>query len=139
MPKYEARFESTYSAVGPARRCIVNFAKSSGFFGQALHEIESAAGEALANAVEHGHTEAGGFTVKCAFENGCLVIDIHDQGRGFANWNESEPVPPRPVGTRGYGIFIMRRFMDTVSYTDGGRHLRLTKRLAANSRSPGFA
>jgi anti-sigma regulatory factor (Ser/Thr protein kinase) len=94
-----------------------------------------AVGEAVANAIEHGRS-AGMFSVECQFEAGSIIIEVADEGRGFAEWQQvetarsgirRETLGPNDIPMRGFGIKIMHEMMDKVSYHDGGRRVRLVK------------
>lgn len=131
MTEYSGKFPSTYVSVARARHAVVQYAACRGFTGEALDDIESSVGEALANAAEHGHADAGTIAVSATMQDGLLVIDIKDSGRGFAPG--VRVVNERILGEspRGFGIFIMRELMDVVEYSDHGSRLRLMKRLSA--------
>jgi anti-sigma regulatory factor (Ser/Thr protein kinase) len=124
-------FPSTYASVSRARHSIVQYAASRGLSGESLNDLESAVGEALANAAEHGHSESGTIAVTASVTDGLLVIEIKDSGLGFAH-AESRVQPPHVLGEslRGFGIFIMRELMDVVEYSERGSCLRLMKRLS---------
>lgn len=110
-----------------------------GFAEGALSDIEFAAGEAIANAVEHGHKAASAFTLRCKFVDDCLTIEIEDNGPGFATWKQSrERAEQRhqelrndgaPTPVRGFGTLLIYRLMDDVEYEDHGRRVRMRKRL----------
>jgi len=129
---YRRRFTSTYESVGTARREIVAFAAANGFAGTALDDIESAVGEALANAAEHGHRAGGEITVNAKISERAFVVEIEDRGPGFARWNASGSERPGPTAARGFGIFLMRELMDEVDYSSNGACVRLVKRLGGS-------
>ena len=98
-----------------------------GFPQQQLSDIETAIGEALANAAEHGHRVESRFDVRIFVERAMLVIEVQDDGAGFvAQPLDDEPVHDAP---RGFGIYLMRHLMDEVDYNAGGTCVRLAKRL----------
>ncbi len=134
---YRGRFRGTPRSVRAARRTIVDFARGCGFGGEELNDIATAAGEALANALEHGNRFGGFIGVLCAFKEGMLTIEIRDQGQGFAS-GAVEDAGTRDLhgATRGFGISIMHRLMDEVHFNCAGKHVvRLTKRLSACATS----
>jgi anti-sigma regulatory factor (Ser/Thr protein kinase) len=101
-----------------------------GFRDTALRDVESAAGEALANAAEHGDREASsGFDVLATFDGMRLVIEIKDHGTGFDSTTALENAAPDAAGNRGFGIYLMRTLMDEVAYSDRGSCIHLVKRL----------
>ena len=90
-------------------------------------DMEVAAGEAVANAVEHGHRDRpdGVITLRAATEGATLRLCICDTGR----WKAPDPVPD---GRRGRGISLMHALMDDVaveSRADG-----TTVRMSVNLR-----
>jgi anti-sigma regulatory factor (Ser/Thr protein kinase) len=110
-----------------ARRGLREFAARCGFERPALDDIESAAGEALANAVEHGHNAEKGIVVKARSIASGMLIEIHDNGPGFTG--DLRTRNGRRLMPRGYGIRLMTTLMDAVEFTDNGRCVRLTKYL----------
>jgi len=56
----------------------MGFATLCGFSRSACLDIESAVGEACANAVEHGYTRTRGFCVACGFDQGVLSVEVRD-------------------------------------------------------------
>jgi anti-sigma regulatory factor (Ser/Thr protein kinase) len=110
---------------------VVEFARRCGFVDQLLDDIEAAVGEGLANAVEHGHRDDGGFEVSARRDGEVLVVEIKDSGRGFDHATVCAGAPPPVEALRGFGTFIMRELMDDVGYTEFGTRLRLIKRLPA--------
>ena len=84
MQTYRASHPRGYSSVRQARSALSQFAATCGFGGTPLSDVVSAAGEALANAAEHGDRDAAqGFDVLATFDDGRLVIEIKDHGTGF--------------------------------------------------------
>ena len=99
-----------------------------GFADQMLSDVETAIGEALANAVEHGHRAGSDIQVRIFVERAMVVIEVRDDGTGFI----SQDVPAASPGydvPRGFGIYLMRHLMDQVEFTMSGTCVRLAKRL----------
>jgi serine/threonine-protein kinase RsbW len=125
--KYRADFGSDIRNVALARQGIAGFATSCGFSESEVADIRLAAGEALSNAVEHGGgAAAGSFSVTCAYDGRELAIEIRDAGTGFPAPCEMASVEPDHRG-RGFGIFLMRRLMDDVSFSRNGTVVRLIR------------
>jgi serine/threonine-protein kinase RsbW len=132
---YRAAFTSEIRNVALARRGIAAFAVTCGFPEAEVADIRLAAGEALSNAVEHGRTmHSPGFNVSCKFDGNELMIEIRDRGHGFPTPCEQASVEPDHRG-RGFGIFLMRRLMDTVTFARNGTVVRLVRRIPATTRS----
>jgi anti-sigma regulatory factor (Ser/Thr protein kinase) len=129
MLTYRASLPRGLGAVRQARRAVIDFAAQCGFDDGILDDVESAVGEALANAAEHGDC-AEGFDVTATFENAKLVIEVKDHGIGFDCGAALERAnTPDASGSRGFGIFLMRTLMDEVAYSDCGSRIQLIKRL----------
>lgn len=95
--------------------------------GDDLIGFELASGEALANCVEHGGGPS--LSVRCWFDQGRLIAEIRHEGEGF---DPPDPILAPPEGApRGYGLFIMHEVLDAVEFLEGGRGLRLVKKLQA--------
>jgi anti-sigma regulatory factor (Ser/Thr protein kinase) len=144
---YSARFASDARSLRTARHAVRTFATACGLTEAEIHDVVLAAGEALANAVEHGRS-LGAFSVECRFLEGTLSIEVADEGRGFADWHQvqaarrgfsSDASQAGAVPVRGFGIKIMYEMMDEVTYQDGGRKVRLVKHraLAKSEESTG--
>jgi serine/threonine-protein kinase RsbW len=136
LSRFAARFASDRSAVASARRAVVDFARAAGFSGEELWDIESAVGEALANAVEHGHSVGATVEVRCAMRGNALVIEVKDEGTGFARRRNHGLLKASGSYERGYGIYIIKSLMDDVSYSEQGTRVKLVKRRAGDRRNP---
>ncbi len=142
MRTFKARYRSEPPSVAVARRAVSDFARVCGFDRSALADIESAVGEALANAVEHGHRDDGWFRVFCEFEAETLVTEVKDLGSGF-DFHQPIAMDAAELRPRGFGRTIMRACMDDVHYADGGTRVRLVKRACSaegiSAREPAMA
>jgi anti-sigma regulatory factor (Ser/Thr protein kinase) len=127
--RYEGSFPASPIGARQARCAVTAFAKVL-LRGRDLTDFESAIGEVLANAVEHG----GGtrITVECYVHSGRVVAEIQDYGAGFLPPEAIKP--PTGGALRGYGLFIVHRLLDKVEYLDNGCRLRLVK---SSSRESG--
>ena len=97
--------------------------------------IEMALTEALANAVIHGNHESPDKTVvvicRCAM-NGEVSITVRDEGEGFNSQSLQDPTDPkRLLLNHGRGIYLMHALMDEVCFEEGGRVVRMRKRLGS--------
>lgn len=130
--EFRARFPNTRRAAASARRSLIAHLAGLGFPPAELADIETAVGEALANAAEHGHRAESGFEVRFSIDNDRVVIEVQDEGGGFAAAPPSQS-PPHDA-PRGFGIFLMRNLMDEVQFDARGTCVRLTKRLPVARR-----
>ena len=100
------------------------------------HEINAfriSIDEAATNIIEHGYTNnIGSITMKVRGNRNKLVVELIDQGQSFDPGVIKDPNILSYVETQkkgGLGIFIMRKFLDSIEYevTNMGNVLRLIK------------
>jgi serine/threonine-protein kinase RsbW len=100
-------------------------------------EVISAFGEAFNNVVLHAYGSKGGdLEIEIEASEDRLTIRLMDYGRAFDLGTVVAPdLDTMPES--GLGIFIMRSFMDDVTYVGGKPNiLSMTKFLDANKRTP---
>ena len=87
--------------------------------------ISVAALQAVENAIVHGNGADASKSVELTLGTcrGGLFVEVADQGAGF----DHEAYGHLPSGdtTVGEGIFVMRQLADRLTYSDGGRRVRL--------------
>lgn len=96
-----------------------------------VYNIELAVHEACANIVEHAYAGLPGrinVTFTLREEPRYLMVDLEDNGRSFDITTVAKPDLSQPH-TGGYGLFLVHRLMDSVSYSPkpGSNHWRLVK------------
>lgn len=98
-----------------------------------LEHTSLAIREAAANAIEHGNGQGSDKKVDILIrlEAGLLTVTVRDQGSGFDPDQVPDPLAPENLlKPRGRGIFLTRRFVDSVEYDfDGGTVMTLRKKL----------
>ncbi|WP_427151998.1 SpoIIE family protein phosphatase [Streptomyces sp. TRM70308] len=113
----EVSFPARSAQLAPVRTALRGWLDRCGLPRQTVQNVLVAAGEACANAVEHGHRHAPGQTVRLRAEARVdeLSVTVTDSGR----WQP--PRPPQPGGTahRGRGLRLMRALMQQVTVTPG--------------------
>jgi serine/threonine-protein kinase RsbW len=91
------------SCVAPVRHALRAFLEALGFDARSLDDVTTAAGEALANAVEHAYgTESArdaGVELLARFDGDRLAVDVADRG----SFKKRPPLPGR-----GFGLRIVR-------------------------------
>jgi len=109
-------------------------ARLAGFDGEVSLNISLAVREAATNAVIHGNGRDQSKTVRVSFaiQDGVLTICVQDQGNGFEPDAVRDPRDAANLArTSGRGIFLMRSFMDSVTFEHGpgaGMAVSLVKR-----------
>jgi len=127
IPNYRATFTNEPRNVALARTAIASFARLCGFDDEAIADIRLAAGEALSNASEYGRGRRnGGFSVACSFQDDEIRIEIQDSGEGFDAPPDADEIGPDDRN-RGFGIYIMRRLMDSVTFAKNGTRVKLVR------------
>ena len=120
------RFPSHPNSAKPARHALRDLLLQFNVPRDAADEIETAAGEAIANAIEHGYRPETCFTLHVKSDANSIEVEIEDEGTGF-----EPPSAPftGPLRSRGFGIAIMRALADEVTFERDGRCVRLRKDL----------
>lgn len=117
---------------------IVKSAKGLGFDGDCLNQIELAAEEALVNVISYSYQgmDRGKVDIECSSPaDRNIKITITDRGTPFdpiAKGRGFDPEAALASGAEGgFGIFLMTKMMDEVSYhySDGANILTLLKKL----------
>ena len=97
--------------------------------------IRLALEESLTNAVKHGNKFNPELMVDVDidYQNGCLKVIVKDQGPGFDFNNVPDPtLKERRVLISGRGIFLIKKIMDRIDFSDGGRQIQMIKSLSKN-------
>jgi len=100
---------------GYVRRQIVGFAHTQAIDDSDIADFIGAVGEALANAIEHAHTEKPIEVAAWMIEDR-LFASVRDQGIGFVpNERTVAKKLPDAYAERGRGLPIMRRYAEVFS------------------------
>jgi anti-anti-sigma factor len=124
--------------------CVVEAAEAAGLGERAVYDCQVAVDEAMTNIVEHGYgggDDEGLIDVRCATEGDHFVITLIDSGPAFNPLRQTSRDPEVPLGARtpgGWGVHLMKKMMDEVSYTyrEGHNHLVMVK-VAPSARPSG--
>ncbi|MFE3636609.1 SpoIIE family protein phosphatase [Streptomyces sp. NPDC059168] len=107
-------FPAESSQLAPVRKALRGWLAQCDLPANTVQNVLVAAGEACANAIEHGHRHAPGDAVRLRAEAlvDNLLLTVADSGR----WKVSRP---DPNAHRGRGVALMRALMQDVSITPG--------------------
>jgi len=111
--------DSVIATVDLIEQTAIDFANRAGFDADTASNIGMVAREAAANAVVHGNQFDPARTVSATFEASVdtILIRIADQGPGFDVANIPDPLAPENLlRSSGRGVFLMRAFMDEVTF-----------------------
>ncbi|MGQ9631797.1 MAG: response regulator [bacterium] len=133
-PRLELTIPSTTESASGAIFIIMKLISSLYFPKDTLLSLPLVLEEALLNAVIHGNKRdpKKNVYINCNVTSQNLEIVIRDEGEGFNPKEVADPTKSDNIlkGT-GRGIFIMRSYMDEVSYNEKGNELRMVKRRGA--------
>ncbi|WP_433041489.1 SpoIIE family protein phosphatase [Dactylosporangium sp. CS-033363] len=109
----ELSFEAKSSELAPTRAALRGWLGRAGVGTQMAQQVLVAAGEACANAIEHGHHDSRGWVRMLVRAMGStLYLTVTDNGQ----WRPERPVPDP---NRGHGLKLMRALMQHVDLQTG--------------------
>ncbi|MEO8611981.1 MAG: ATP-binding protein [Chloroflexota bacterium] len=134
MAAQESRFEiaGVLEQIPLAGDFVANIARNAGLDERGVYHCQLAIDEACTNIIEHGYGASGADRVIqliCRVDAQSLTITILDNSSAFNPLERPNPDPGMPLeerATGGWGIYFIKRLMDTVSYTREGHVNRLT-------------
>ena len=117
----ELAFPADTGQLRPVRARLRGWLDSCGLSTPLAQDALVAAGEAVANAIEHGHRDHPGqeIRLRAAVTANRLRLVVTDSGRWL-------PPGPEPTPFRGQGLSLMRAMMDTVSIDIGAAGTTVT-------------
>jgi serine/threonine-protein kinase RsbW len=94
------------------------------------HELVSAVGEGFNNAVIHSYAHmCGTVSLSLSFDSRHFVVELTENGEAF-DPEGVQPFADDDLRESGFGLFIIRSFVDEMSYTAGPpNRLRMIKSL----------
>ncbi|MCX8053726.1 MAG: ATP-binding protein [Armatimonadetes bacterium] len=116
--------------VALVRRGLRSLAESVGFRREDTADMEVAVSEAVTNSVIHGSpNRESAVIVKCKAADGCMVVEVEDEGGAEYITTDSESCST--ASERGRGFLMMRELMDECDNcrTERGFRVTMTKRL----------
>ncbi|RPK56820.1 Sensor histidine kinase TmoS [Streptomyces sp. ADI96-02] len=122
----EMSFPAESEQLAPVRKALRSWLDQCDLPPQTVQNVLVAAGEACANAIEHGHRHRPGETIRLRAE--ALVDDLHLSVVDSGNW---KPPQPELNAHRGRGVSLMRAMMQQVTITPSptgttvGMHMRI--------------
>jgi len=112
--------------------------RMAGLDDESLHWVSVAVRESVINAIKHGNSCDARKRVYVEFTaldeqpRAGIAVCVRDEGCGFDPSQLADPLAPENLlNTNGRGIFLMRSFMDEMTFqrgADGGMEVRMIKR-----------
>ena len=108
---------------------LANEAQALGLSDRLLHDLDLCANEAVTNVIDYGWDDdrAHSIALHIAAQDGCVALEIEDDGRPFNPLELPESrtpktLPEAPVG--GLGVMLIRKMMPGSRYERrGGRNV----------------
>ena len=129
--KIELHIPSVMGYEKIAMECAASMAKKMGFTEDRIEDLKTAVGEACLNAIEHGNkmdtsTKVG---ITLTVEESKLQVLVKDQGKGLdkvavPNIENKVEGKDKP---RGWGIFLIKRLMNEVTFEPSPEGGNITK------------
>jgi len=121
--------KSTYEEVERVEHLLNALQDELGFGDDFYARLMLAVSEAATNGIVHGNElDASKIVdIKAYLNNGTLVFETTDQGKGFDPKEIPDPLAEENLlKTSGRGVFLMEEYADEVSYSDNGTTLTLS-------------
>ena len=124
--------DSTLASVETVEETALGFARTAGFDLDMAGHLAMVAREAAANAIVHGNKFDTARQIIATFEltPADLIVTVADQGAGLDPDTIPDPLAPENLlRSSGRGVFLMRTFMDQVTFRNlnPGTEITLTK------------
>jgi serine/threonine-protein kinase RsbW len=130
---------STMDVLDHLQHVAEDVCRQAGLDEDAMHWTAMAVRESVINAIAHGNRSDPAkkvfvdFTLEERGGERSLLVVVRDQGEGFEPSEITNPLAPENIlNTSGRGIFLVRQFMDDVTFQPapgGGTEVRMRKRL----------
>jgi serine/threonine-protein kinase RsbW len=132
-------FHSSLAMLDFIQMVSEHIARTVGLDDDSVHWVTVAVRESVINAIKHGNCHDVRKRVHVEFtslqdrEGSGIAILVRDEGRGFDPAVLADPLAPENLlKANGRGIFLMRSFMDEMTFeraAQGGMQVRMVKRV----------
>jgi len=136
----EYKVNSDLKNILPVALEIFQKLKSEGIKEDILFDVRLCLEEAVINAIKHGNKEdkKKQVYINVGLTNHAIKISVKDQGKGFDYKDIASPVKEKNIKKpSGRGIFLIKKLMDRVEFSDGGSKIKMVKSTKANIFSRG--
>lgn len=125
-------FPSILDTIESVKNVVLKEGREKGFNAEDLFDVEISLEEALYNAIVHGNglKKSVPVSVKISVDEAMLSVEITDNGGGFdvdrmikIDCTRTE----RLLRGNGRGLFIIRKSMDKVDFSNDGRTVHMEK------------
>lgn len=131
--KRSLRIEGALEAVPKAVDFVITSAREAEMSPQLAHHCGLATDEACTNIIEHGYGETGQGVIDVAVwaQDGHFVVELSDDAPPFDPLSITDTPSPTDRKPGGWGVYLIRKLMDTARYERRGNRnvLTLSKRI----------
>jgi anti-sigma regulatory factor (Ser/Thr protein kinase) len=128
-------FPGFFNSLSSISDFIVEQANAAGFDENETYQVQLALDEACTNIIEHGYggEGRGSIIIEAQPTKSGLEIKVEDSANAFDPDAIPEPrigVPLEELGSRGAGVYLMKKIMDEVEFEflpGGGTVLKMVK------------
>lgn len=124
------KINSDFKNILPVTLEIFQKLKSKGIKEDVLFDIRLCLEEAVINAIKHGNKEnrKKQVYINVGLVKNAIKITVKDQGKGFNYKSIASPIKGKNIKKpSGRGIFLIKKLMDTVQFSDGGSAIKMIK------------
>jgi serine/threonine-protein kinase RsbW len=103
---------------------------NQGFADDAIRKMKITLTELLVNAIDHGNNKdcSKRVTVGHLIDKSRVVVSVMDEGEGFDPAAVPDPtLPENLVKDSGRGLFIVRCYVDSLSFNEKGNRITIVK------------
>jgi len=132
-------FQSSLSMLDFVQMVSDHISRMVGLDDDSVHWVSVAVRESVINAIKHGNRNDAQKRVHVEFtslqdgDGRSLAVRVRDEGCGFDPSSLANPLAPENLlKANGRGIFLMRSFMDEMTFqraAEGGMEVRMVKRV----------
>ncbi len=129
MKEVKIYIPSSTEFVGPVVKFLYDFFSNKEIQETIAANVVTSVIEAVGNAVVHGNQEdyTKNVAILIRINKNTLKIEVQDQGKGFDTERLPDPLAPENIlKPCGRGIFLIKNFMDNVTFDFNGSGSRLT-------------
>lgn len=129
------KIKNRLDSIGVLAREIAAFGARRRLPDDLLHDVRLALEEVVVNVIHYAYEDAleREIAVRMVVKEGEIVLEVRDDGRPFNPLDAPPPdldKPPEERGVGGLGIFLARKFMDSVEYARvGGENVLVMKKI----------
>jgi serine/threonine-protein kinase RsbW len=129
---FELKIPSSRTSIHQVEQFFRTANQTYGMPDERLHALLVSVTEAVNNGIIHGNKndESKFVTVTVRLQDRTLSVTVRDEGNGFVPSAVANPLQEENLlNTGGRGVFLMKAFMQSVSYNEKGNEVTMVMTL----------